>query len=65
MVSQSQIDFFAQLLGEKDFGAVDKVQLSKEFAALDKRSGSAWIEKAMALPKLQDSHLPEIVPPKF
>lgn len=66
MVTQAQIDFFAQLLGEKDFGPdANPVNLSKEFAKLDKRSASAWIDKALTLPKAQDGDQPELVQPAF
>lgn len=66
MPSQSQIKFWAELLESKDFGpTADKVKLSKEFAKLDKRSASAWIEKAIGLPKIADEDLPEIVTPAF
>lgn len=66
MVSKRQVDFFDQLLEEKDFGPEsDKAKLREQFAALpNKQSASAWIEKAMGLPKVQDV-TDEIIQPTF
>lgn len=55
MVSKSQLDFFDKLLEEKDFGEQDKVKLKEAFAQLNKKSASAWIEKAIGLPKIDES----------
>jgi hypothetical protein len=51
-VSQKQIDFFNNLLNEKEFPP-DKTEdeLRAQFAQLNKASGSEWIEKAMKLPE--------------
>lgn len=66
MPSQAQIEFFDQLLNEKDFGPKVKIAtLAQEFSQLDKRSASAWIEKAINLPKKAESDQPEIVAPSF
>lgn len=55
-VSQQQINFFDELLNEKQFPEKPgDVALRKEFAGLSKRNGSEWIEKAMALPKKDDA----------
>lgn len=65
MVSKRQIDFFDQLLEEKDFGSADKTKLREEFASLpNKQSASAWIERAMGLPKMQDA-TDEVIQPTF
>ena len=65
MVSDAQVKFFDKLLEEKEFGPkVDKDKLRKGFAELNQKSGSLWIERAMALPKRDDSTDP-IVEPSF
>lgn len=65
MVSDAQIAFFDKLLDEKEFGPkTDKDKLRKEFAQLNSKSGSLWIERAMKLPKRDDSTDP-IVEPTF
>lgn len=64
MVTKAQIEFFNQLLGEKDFGDKDTEKLAKEFSKLDKVSASAWIDKALTLDKL-DAASREVVQPAF
>lgn len=64
MVSDAQIKFFEKLLNEKDFGDKDPAVLRTEFAALNQKSASVWIEKAISLPKRDDSKDP-IVAPSF
>lgn len=54
MVTQAQIQFFDKLLEEKSFGDKDPQLLKAQFAGLNKKSGSAWIEAAMKLPKLDE-----------
>lgn len=51
-VSQKQIDFFNNLLNEKQFPP-DKTEdeLRAQFATLNKASASQWIEAAMKLPE--------------
>ena len=63
MVSDAQIKFFAKLLEEKDFGPkADTDKLRKEFSELNSKSASLWIEKAIALPKRDDSTDPITAP---
>jgi hypothetical protein len=64
-VSDAQVRFFEQLLGEKDFGTANTQQLHDQFVSLDKRSASGWIEKAMALPKSAELEGAQLVPPAF
>lgn len=65
MASSKQIDFFANLLDEKQFPpGTDIEQLRSQFAGLDKGNGSKWIEKALKLPdKGEEQH--DDVPPPF
>ena len=52
MPTPKQIDFFGKLAEEKDFGPKLKAEdLLKQFSELDDGSASAWIERALALPK--------------
>lgn len=62
MVTQAQIDFFQKLLEEKDFGDKNAAELLTQFQTLNKKSASVWIEKAMALPKRDESNDPVIQP---
>lgn len=63
MVTDAQINFFQKLLEEKDFGAgSDPAALLEQFKALNKKSASVWIEKAMSLPKRDDSNDPIVAP---
>ena len=64
MVTQAQIQFFSKLLEEKDFGGKDRTALAEEFLTLNKRSASAWIERALQLPKLDESN-EEVRAPAF
>jgi hypothetical protein len=65
-VSQQQIRFFDELLNEKQFpeGSPSDEELRTQFAALSKKSGSEWIEKAINLPKKDDDDSP-VEPPPF
>lgn len=66
MPSQSQEEFFARLLGERDFGEkADRKALEKQFSELDIESSSAWIQKAMELPKKKGGTGGKTVPPPF
>lgn len=56
MVTDAQVKFFDKLIEEKEFGDIDIPTLKAEFAGLNKKSGSAWIDKAMTLPKRDESH---------
>lgn len=64
-VTQQQINFFDQLLNEKQFptqaGSPD--QLREQFAKLDKKTGSEWIEKALTLPKKDEGERNQVAPP--
>lgn len=64
MVSDAQIKFFDKLLSEKDFGDNDVETLRENFAKLNQKSGSTWIESALQLPKLDESK-EEITPAPF
>jgi hypothetical protein len=64
-VSDAQVRFFEQLLSEKDFGDVDQEVVRDQFVQLDKRSASAWIERAMALPKATELEGAQLVAPTF
>lgn len=54
VVSKNQIDFFNSLTEEKQFPeGTDIAKLRKDFANLpNSKSASAWIEKAMGLPRV-------------
>lgn len=56
-VSQQQINFFDELLNEKQFpeDGPSNDELREQFAALSKKNGSEWIERAIGLPKKDDS----------
>lgn len=64
MVTEAQINFFQKLLEEKDFGQADLGSLAGQFATLNKKSASVWIEKAMALPKRDESN-EQVTEPAF
>lgn len=52
MATRSQIDFFEQCLGERDFPpATDTDTLRAQFAPLSKDAASKWIDNALKLPK--------------
>jgi hypothetical protein len=61
--SESQVKFFDKLLEEKDFGDQDVKNLKETFGQLNKKSASDWIEKALKLPKVDDSDEQAIAPP--
>ena len=52
-VTTKQIAFFDTLLEEKQFpdGGPDEATLRSQFAGLNKKSASEWINKAMELPE--------------
>jgi hypothetical protein len=62
-----QLEFFMRLCEEKDFDVDDKgmEKIQNEFAKLDKRSASAWIERALSLPKRREAEGAQIVQPSF
>lgn len=62
-----QVELFDRLTTDREFPAgTDIDELQRQFAKLDSRSASAWIDKAMKLPKLAtDGDTREIVPPSF
>lgn len=52
MPTPAQQSFFNKLAEEKDFGNKLKPEsLMEQFAELDDSSASAWIERALKLPK--------------
>lgn len=65
-LSQQQVNFFDELLNEKQFpDGSDDAKLRAEFAELSKRNGSEWIEKAMTLPKKDEGDQGASVPAPF
>lgn len=65
MPTGSQIEFFDRLLEEKDFGPKSNIiKIAEEFSTLNKKSASAWIEKALSLPKKDESE-EAVVAPSF
>lgn len=51
MATPKQIDFFSQLLTDKEFPTGTNAEaLGKQFAGIPDKSASEWIEKAMTLP---------------
>lgn len=65
MASSKQIQFFDNLLDEKQFPpGSDLAALRTQFAGLDKSNGSDWIEKALKLPdKGEDAAEPQVPAP--
>jgi hypothetical protein len=60
MATAKQIELFNKLTGDKEFPAgTDLANLREQFAGVNDKSASDWIEKALALP---DAGL---VPPAF
>jgi len=53
MVSQRQKEFFDNLLDGKEFppGSPDPDTLRSQFAQLNKKSASEWIDRAMGFPE--------------
>jgi len=64
-VSQQQVNFFDELLNEKQFPAEagTEDELRAQFAELDKKTGSEWVEKAIALPQKDEGERNQIAPP--
>ena len=64
MASSKQIQFFDNLLDEKQFpGGTDTATLRTQFAALDKSNASSWIEKALKLPDKGEEASEEVPAP--
>lgn len=65
MASSKQIQFFDNLLDEKQFPpGTDTAALRAQFATLDKSNASAWVEKALNLPD-KGEEASEAVPPPY
>jgi hypothetical protein len=63
--STSQVNFFDKLLDEKQFpDKINKDKLREQFAELNQKSASAWIEAAIGLPKIDESG-EAVTPPPF
>lgn len=73
--SQAQINFFQKLTEEKEFPTPEDFipkqknetyldSLRARFSDLNQKSASAWIEAAMALPKIDESG-EKVVPAPF
>lgn len=64
MATAKQIELFRKLTEDRDFGpTANAQQLRDQFATLTDRNASAWIERALDLPKKGDageegSHVP-------
>lgn len=64
MASSSQVKFFDELLTDREFPAgQDANALRGQFQNLSTKSASQWIEKALSLPKRDESGLPDTPPP--
>lgn len=65
-VSHKQVGFFTELTNDKEFPAgTDINSLRTQFAALDTKSASQWIEKALSLPNKPEGDAPPVIPPTF
>jgi len=65
-VSQQQVNFFDELLNEKQFPeGTNENTLREQFAELSKKNGSEWIERAIALDKKDDGEGGEKVDAPF
>lgn len=65
MATQSQKDFFQKLVDERQFpDGKSPESLVNEFGVLNQKSASAWIERAISLPK-RDESMEEMVPAPF
>lgn len=62
MATPKQVDLFARLTSDRDFGDKDVEQLKATFSGLSDTNASAWIERALELPKRDDSGIPFIAP---
>lgn len=49
-----QVELFHKLTTDRDFGQRNPETLKSQFSTLTVKSASAWIDKAMALPKVAD-----------
>lgn len=66
MSTLRQIDFFINLLDDRAFPADQPIEAMLErFKTLDDKSASAWIEKALKLPKRDAPANADIVPAPF
>lgn len=65
MASAKQIELFNRLTNDRDFGQQNIESLRTQFAGLTQTSASAWIEKALELPKVPEGDEPPVVPPPF
>jgi hypothetical protein len=68
MATPSQIGFFQKLTEEREMTGpkgkqLDVKELQEQFAELNDKSASAWIEAALAKPKRDDSQDPITAPP--
>jgi hypothetical protein len=60
MASDKQKELFDRLAAERQFpdGTPDTDALKAQFANLDQKSASAWIEKALTLPEVGETPVP-------
>jgi hypothetical protein len=63
MPSKAQEDFFENLLKDRDFGDKDTTEIAVQFLKLGPKSASEWIERALSLPKKDESDETKIPPP--
>lgn len=65
-VTPRQIELFHKLTTDREFAAGTNVEkLRADFAKLNKASASAWIDRAMNLPKLTADGTETVTPPTF
>lgn len=62
MATAKQVELFTRLTTDRDFGDKDVDQLRATFAGLSDSNASAWIERALELPKRDDSGKPFVAP---
>lgn len=51
MATEKQVELFNRLADERDLGVSDVGTVKEQFANLDDKSASSWIEKALEKPE--------------
>lgn len=62
MATAKQVELFQKLTTDRDFGDKDVAQLRTTFGDLSDANASAWIERALELPRRDPSGQPFIAP---
>lgn len=62
MATAKQVELFTKLTQDRDFGALDVAQVKLQFESLTDANASAWIERALELPKRDTSGVPFVAP---